>query len=83
MTLHERVSAAHGVTLQIDHELCSGFADCVEAVPDAFALNEDNLAVLLDLEKPPLEALVEAADSCPVSAILIFGEDGTQLAPEL
>jgi ferredoxin len=83
MTLHEKVSASHGVTLQIDHELCSGFGDCVEAAPDAFTLNEDSLAVLADLEATPLDALVQAAESCPVSAILIFGEDGTQLAPEL
>lgn len=83
MTLHEKVSSNHGVTLQIDHELCSGFGDCVETAPDAFNLNDDNLAVLVDLEETPLDALVQAAESCPVSAILIFGEDGSQLAPEL
>ena len=82
-SLHERFSEENGVTIQIDHDLCAGFGDCVSVAPDVFSLNEDNLATILDPDGADQDALQEAAESCPVSAILLFDEKGQQLAPDV
>ena len=77
----ERFSERNRVRVQIDHELCVGFGDCVDAAPSVFVLNEDNLAVLTDLDSVDLAALVAAADACPVSAVLVFTDGDVVLAP--
>lgn len=78
---YEAYSEAHGVRVRIDADLCVGFAECVVEAPQAFALNVEDRAVILDLDAVDMEALKAAAASCPVSAILVFGRDGTLLAP--
>ena len=69
--------------VQVDHEICAGFGDCVETAPDVFALNDEGLAIILEPDAVDADVLREAADVCPVSAILLFDEDGTQIAPDL
>jgi ferredoxin len=80
---HETYSEANGVLVQVDHEICAGFGDCVERAPEVFVLDDDRLAVILDADAVGRDVLREAAETCPVSAILIFDADGTRLAPEL
>ena len=46
-----------------------------------FALNDDGLAVVLDPDAAGPDLLKDAADSCPVSAILLFDDTGVQIAP--
>ena len=79
----ERFSERNRLLVQVDHEICAGFADCVGAAPDVFDLNDDSLAIILDPDAVEADVLVEAAEVCPVSAILLFDEDGQQVAPEL
>lgn len=79
----EQHSERNNVLIQIDHEICAGFADCVDLAPDVFALNDDGVAVILDPDAVDADVLQEAAELCPVSAILLFDEDGTQIAPEI
>jgi ferredoxin len=83
VTHSEKYSESSGVTIQIDYDLCAGFGDCVEVAPDVFQLNDENLAVILDPDAADLETLTAAAESCPVSAILLFDEQGRQIAPEM
>lgn len=80
---NERYSEQNAVLIQVDHEICAGFGDCVQAAPDVFALNDDNQAIILDPDAAGLDVLREAVEVCPVSAILLFDEDGTQIAPDL
>ncbi len=79
---NERFSERNGVLVQVDHDICAGFGDCLSAAPDVFALNDEDLAVVVDPDALELDLLKAAADVCPVSAIMLFDEDGNQVAPE-
>ena len=77
----EKYSERNRVRVQVDHDLCVGFGDCVEAAPAVFILDDDNLAVVGDPDSVDLPTLAGAAAACPVSAVLLFGEGGSVLAP--
>jgi ferredoxin len=59
--------------LRADFGACQGYANCVDAAPDVYDIDDDGVVVLLkdeitEEERPRIE---EAARSCPVSALLI------------
>ncbi|MPZ97552.1 MAG: ferredoxin [Propionibacteriales bacterium] len=59
--------------LKADFVMCQGYANCVDAAPDVYDIDDDGVVVLLkeeitDAERPRIE---EAARSCPVSALTI------------
>ena len=62
--------------LKADFEACQGYANCVDAAPDAYDIDDDGVVVLLKHEITPEERprLEEAARSCPVSALTIEDE---------
>lgn len=71
----------HGVRLCIDRSLCVGFGDCVDVAPEAFALDEENIVILVDPERVDRERLIKACDACPVDAITVWDANGEQLVP--
>jgi len=75
------VSSKNRVAIEVDRALCYGFGDCVDTVPDVFALDEEDTAIVLDPDAAPLDDIVEAAQNCPVDAIIIIDEAGEQLYP--
>lgn len=77
----EKFSARNGVLVQVDHDICVGFGDCVSTAPGVFALDDDNLAIVIDPNAADLTLLQAAADICPVSAIVLLDVDGNQVAP--
>lgn len=59
--------------LKADFGACQGYANCVDAAPDVYDIDDEGVVVLLkeeitDDERPRIE---EAARSCPVSALTI------------
>lgn len=59
--------------LKADFGACQGYANCVDAAPDVYDIDDEGVVVLLkeeitDEERPRIE---EAARSCPVSALII------------
>jgi ferredoxin len=59
--------------LKADFGACQGYANCVDAAPDVYDIDDDGVVVLLkesftDGERTRIE---EAARSCPVSALTI------------
>lgn len=78
---NEKYSERNGVLIQVDHDLCAGFGDCVKVAPNVFELNEDGNSVVLDPDAVETDVLMEAAETCPVSAILLFDGEGSQIAP--
>ncbi len=75
------VSSKNRVAIEVDRALCYGFGDCVDTVPAVFALDEEDTAIVLDPDAAPLDDIVEAAQNCPVDAIIIVDEDGQQIYP--
>ena len=73
----------HGLRVVIDREQCVGFGDCVKEAPEGFKLDEDTIAVFIDPEAVERERLLRACDSCPVDAITVWDETGSQIVPGL
>lgn len=76
-----RERAVGGLRVQIDRELCVGFGDCVEQAPGAFRLDGQSLAEFSAPEAIAREALLAACSACPVDAITVWDENGSQLVP--
>jgi ferredoxin len=56
--------------VSVDTSLCSGFGSCVDVAPDLFRIETGGLAAVLVAETDNPAAL-DAADSCPMGAILV------------
>ena len=66
---------------RVDRDLCIGVGNCVAYAPTVFELDEENKAVVLDTASVDDDTLLEAAKSCPESAILVEDDEGNQLYP--
>jgi ferredoxin len=75
------VSSRNRIAIEVDRQLCYGFGDCVDTAPTVFALDEEDVSVVIDPDGAPLDDVVEAAQNCPVDAIVIIDEDGAQIYP--
>ncbi len=75
------LSQRNRVAIEIDRELCYGFGDCVDSLPAVFALDDEETAIVLDAEAAGLDDIVEAAQNCPVDAIIVLDEAGEQIYP--
>ena len=75
------VSATNRIAVEVDRALCYGFGDCVDTLPDVFALDDGDTAIVLNPDAAPVDDIMEAAQNCPVDAIVVLGADGEQLYP--
>lgn len=72
----------NGWTLEVDHGVCIGAAPCTAMAPKTFALDQDNKAsILATVDEEDQETILNAARSCPVSAIRITDATGQQIFP--
>jgi ferredoxin len=69
------MEAKGALLAEVSHDLCAGVAMCVQYAPAAFHLNEVGQAEFDPTGGWTADALQEAADSCPMSAIRLFGAD--------
>lgn len=60
---------------------CCGNAQCREIAPDVFALDSRNKAIVLDAEAAPVATLIEAAEACPCTAIVVEDDEGNVVFP--
>ena len=68
------------VTARIDERACAAHGDCLDVAPQAFALSEDDVAMVVGAAPP--DTLVRAAEACPSVAISVIDADsGEQLYP--
>ena len=71
-----------GLTILIDRDLCVCFGDCIDAAPDVFELDDEDIAAFKkgdpDVDR---EVLLDACSSCPVDALTALDEEGAQLVP--
>ena len=69
----------------VDRDLCIGAGSCVVLADQSFELDNEGKAFMKPSETGPFantdEEILEAAKSCPVLAITVFDEDGTQVYP--
>jgi ferredoxin len=67
--------------VRIDRTLCVGFGDCVTEAPEAFVLDDSGTAVFVNPDQVDRERLLRACDACPVDAITVWNENGSQIVP--
>ena len=76
-----QVSARNRILVEVDRSLCFGFGDCVDTAPEVFGLDEESKAVVLDPDAASVDEVLEAAQNCPVDAIVVTDEQGVQVYP--
>lgn len=72
---------ADGYRIRVDRDLCIGAASCVALAPEIFQLDNDGIAIITNADGATVEALLEAAKSCPTNAIIIEDPAGNQIWP--
>lgn len=65
----------------IDRDLCIGAATCVTIAPGTFQMDEENKAILVNLEGNDAETILLGAESCPTKAIFLYDEEGKLIYP--
>lgn len=65
----------------VDRDLCQGIGNCVAIVPVVFKLDKQNKAVATNIESVSQEKIREAAESCPLDAIILQDDEGEQIYP--
>lgn len=66
----------------VDRLRCIGAGNCVDAAQEVFQLDEVDRSVIINPQGVAPDAIVAAAESCPVDAIKIIDEQaGQQLYP--
>ncbi|NUT53774.1 MAG: ferredoxin [Saccharothrix sp.] len=70
-----------GWTVGVDRGSCLGTGMCTSIAPDHFRL-DGGTSTPVDAEIEPDDAVIDAAESCPMEAILVRSADGTVLAPQ-
>ena len=69
------------LSITVNKSRCIGSGDCVETAPAVFQLGADEKSEVIDPAGAPDGVIVSAARSCPVKAITVTDESGTQLFP--
>jgi ferredoxin len=54
---------------------------CVATAPDVFDLDDEGLSHVIDPEAGDEDLLREAAEGCPMQAIMLEDEEGNQVYP--
>jgi ferredoxin len=65
----------------VDRDLCEGIGNCVAIAPGVFELDEENKVVATHIDSVSEEKIREAAESCPLEAIILQDDEGDQIYP--
>jgi ferredoxin len=65
--------------ITVDRDLCIGAANCVAIAPAVFQLDADNKAVVVAEDGAMDDMLLQAAESCPTSAITLEDDDSGEV----
>jgi len=71
------------VKATVNRELCTGTQNCVATAPDYFQVDNRGLARAIKnpVAREDEDLLLEAAETCPVKAVILEGEGGEQIYP--
>mgnify|MGYP006294785897 CR=1 FL=1 len=66
---------------KVDRDLCIGSAMCVATAPDVFELDDEGLSRVVDEGAADEDTLRQAAEGCPVQAVILEDDEGNQIYP--
>lgn len=64
-----------GYKIYVDRDECIGAGTCVECAPNVFALDDEDIAVVLDPPWDDDDAILAAAQDCPQECVYLFDVD--------
>jgi ferredoxin len=67
--------------VRVDRDVCIGASNCVAVASTAFKLDDSHIATVQDASSVSEDTLWEAAESCPVGAVILEDDNGNQLYP--
>jgi ferredoxin len=67
--------------ITVNKTRCIGSGDCVETAPAVFQLDDEGKSDVVNATGAGDNSIVAAARSCPVKAITVVDDSGTQLFP--
>ena len=67
--------------ITVNKTRCIGSGDCVETAPAVFQLDDEGKSDVVNPTGAGDNSIVAAARSCPVKAITVVDDSGTQLFP--
>ena len=67
--------------VEVDRELCTSVATCVAVAPNTFELDDEGIAIIKNPKGDDEAAILKAAQSCPVNAIIVYDDNGKQIHP--
>lgn len=77
------ITLKNGWTVEVDQNICIGAAPCTAMAPNTFALDDaGKAAILQSVDQDDQETILNAARSCPVSAIIVKDDTGKVVFPE-
>ena len=62
-------------SVEIDRELCMGSGMCIVYAPGTFAHDDQTKAVVVDPAGDPIDAIRNAVQACPTSALHLVSKD--------
>ena len=65
--------------ITVNRDLCMGSGNCSFWAPGVFDLDDDGIAIVLDVNAQPEDKVVLAAQGCPTQAITV-SRDGEKIA---
>ena len=62
-------------SIEVDRELCMGSGMCIVYAPGTFAHDEHTKAVVVDPAGDPIDAIRNAVQACPTSALRLVTDE--------
>jgi len=59
---------------KVDRNLCVGAGNCVGIAPEVFAMDDEDMAVVVNPKGADEDTIWKAAESCPMDAIILEDE---------
>ncbi|MBS3784350.1 MAG: ferredoxin [Anaerolineae bacterium] len=69
------------MNVKVDRDLCIGSAMCVATAPGVFELDDEGLSRVVDPNVDDEDLLRDAAEGCPVQAVILEDDEGNQIYP--
>ncbi len=69
--------------IKVINDLCIGASNCSIIAPKTFELDDDGIAFLKADDWDDIKAVIDAAKSCPTTAIIVEDIEGNQIYPEI
>lgn len=71
------------VRIEVKRDLCIGAASCIAVAPEAYELDEENIAIIkTEWMNHSDEEILLSAQACPTLAIFCYDAEGNQVFPE-